>query len=218
MATLPLAAFCIFAVVDMNSARIGAPGAMTPGHEAVDCNACHLPAAGSLRQQVQANVYHLIGQRQHAAMLGHLPVKALVCHECHIRPNDRHPVYRFQEPRFSEAVKQIDARSCLTCHQEHQGRRISAPLDYCSACHEPLRLKNDPLDVPHDVLIEQGNWSSCLTCHDFHGNHIGAPPAQLSAAMSLETVASYFESGKDPYGAKRFVVESSAEDSAGGQQ
>jgi len=82
---------------------------MTPGHEAVDCSACHLPAAGTLRQQVQANLYHLVGQRKHGAMLGHLPVQAGVCHDCNTRPDDRHPIYRFQEPRFFEAVKQIDA-------------------------------------------------------------------------------------------------------------
>lgn len=191
---------------------------MIPGHEAVDCSACHLPAAGTLRQQVQANLYHLMGQRKHGAMLGHLPVQAGVCLDCHTRPDDRHPIYRFQEPRFSEAVKQIDARTCLTCHQEHQGRRISAPLDYCSACHEPLRLKSDPLDVPHDVLIDQEDWSSCLTCHDFHGNHHAAPPGQLSAAMSLENVALYFENGQDPYGAKRFVAKSGVADGSGVQE
>lgn len=206
LATLPLVVFCVFALADMNTARIGVPGAMTPGHEAVACSACHQPAPGSLRQQVQANLYHLLGQRKHGAILGHLPVRAGVCLECHTRPDDRHPVYRFREPRFSEAVELIDARTCLTCHQEHHGRRISATPDFCAACHKPLELKADPLDVPHHVLIAEGNWTSCLTCHDFHGNHLAVPPAQMSAAHPLESIALYFDTGPDPYGARKFIA------------
>ena len=74
------------------NARLHAPGVMNIGHEKLQCEECHLPGNGSLRQKIQANMRYLLGERNSAVPLGFLPVTNEDCLECHERPNERHPV------------------------------------------------------------------------------------------------------------------------------
>lgn len=171
-----------------------------PGHASLVCADCHQAAKGTLRQQLQAGVRYLVGIRAAQPDLGNRPVASGECLTCHDRPNERHPIYRFREPRFQKARAQIDATSCLTCHTEHTGHRTSlTEIEFCSACHQDLTLKVDPLDVPHVSLIAQKRWDSCLGCHDFHGNHPIRAPLTLAGARDPASIRQWLEDGPDPY-------------------
>lgn len=114
---------------------------------------------------------------------GYGAVTSKACFQCHERPNERHPIFRFHEPRFEKAVAQVEATSCLGCHGEHTTHRTTADLTFCQACHEDLVLKTDPLDVDHATLIADRRWETCLGCHDFHGNHRQKAPDAVEAAF-----------------------------------
>ena len=167
------------------------PGPMNTGHEALECTKCHLEAKGSTRQQIQAVARQWIGLRDGEVHVGTLPVRDASCQHCHERPNDRHPIYRFREPRFAEARAAIGADRCISCHREHNGVRVTQGVGICVNCHQDTRLKNDPLDESHAALIERKAWDSCLSCHDFHGNHEYEVPSRMSDAFESERVARY---------------------------
>jgi Cytochrome c3 len=176
-----------------------ARGPMNSGHGDVRCESCHRSAPGTLRQQLQADARYLVGVRAHPADFGRQPVDNAACLACHDRPNDRHPVFRFNEPRFAEARRAIAPNRCTSCHLEHQGIRVTRAGTFCVNCHKDLRLKVDPLDVPHVELIAAGRWESCLRCHDFHGNHRMTTPRTIAAALPLSRVADYLAGGASPY-------------------
>lgn len=177
-----------------------AKGAMNTGHQDLACDSCHRPAPGSLRQQLQANARWSLGLRAEPADFGRSDVGNAACLRCHERPNDRHPVFRFVEPRFAEARRAIAPQFCVSCHREHSGRRITAEQGYCVNCHSDLDLEDEPVvDVSHAELAERGDWSSCLGCHDFHGNHEMETPTRRSAAMPPARLADYFAGGPTPY-------------------
>ena len=181
--------------------KLHARGPMNSGHEALACDQCHRPAPGSLRQQIQANVRYWLGLREQPADFGRQAVGNAVCLDCHERPNDRHPVYRFLEPRFLKARQAIGPQNCLSCHAEHRGQRVThQDVGYCVNCHEETKLRKDPLDVPHDRLIALKQWDSCLGCHDFHGNHIYRVPAKTDKIVSPDHIRAYFGGGPSPYG------------------
>jgi predicted CXXCH cytochrome family protein len=178
---------------------------MTPGHEKLACEECHRPAAGSFRQQAQAYTAYLMGDRASHAGLVSLPVDDNSCQGCHDRPTDRHPVYRFLEPRFAAARDSIHPESCMSCHHEHEGERfrlLRIGDGFCRHCHQDTEVKDDPLDVPHEKLFREGRWTTCLTCHDFHGNHDMDVPVRLKEAYNLKDVRSYLLDGPSPYGTK----------------
>lgn len=178
-------------------------GPMNTGHEELACGQCHERAPGTLRQQLQANARHLLGWRESGADFGFRDVGNGVCLDCHERPNDRHPVFRFVEPRFAEARLAIGSHLCLSCHLEHSGRRVTAERTYCRHCHEELSLKNDPISEPHAALVAEGRWETCLGCHDFHGNHLYDVEHELEAAIPESRVAAYFAGGASPYSATK---------------
>ncbi|MBZ0170170.1 hypothetical protein MELA_02430 [Candidatus Methylomirabilis lanthanidiphila] len=185
--------------------RIGewfhAKGPMNTGHSKLGCAACHKNAPGSFRQQIQANLRHAFGRRAVPAFFGRLPVGNADCMACHERPNDRHPVYRFFEPRFSQARETLRPHQCVSCHAEHKGRRVTlTAIDYCVNCHKDTRLKKDPIDVPHADLIARKQWDSCLGCHDFHGNHIMQIEKSVEKRTPPEKIRAYFDGGSSPYG------------------
>ncbi len=179
------------------------PGPMTVGHESLLCGDCHRPAPGTTRQQLQANVAHWLALRDQPAEFGFLPPASHDCLACHERPADRHPVNRFREPRFLEALDRIDARACSHCHEEHSGRRVSDRGDYCSACHGDLRLRDDPLDESHASLADREQWQTCLACHDFHGNHAREAPVRLADRIDAARIESYLADGPDPYAPRK---------------
>ncbi|WP_425071472.1 hypothetical protein [Sagittula sp. S175] len=172
-------------------------GPIQQGHASLACQACHDPAPGTLRQQMQ------VLARGTPVDVGFSPVNSAICADCHDRPADRHPIHRFNEPRFRKALDTVQANTCLGCHSEHENRRLHrADTGFRAACHADLTLKRDPLDVPHVTLVKQDNWQSCLTCHDFHGNHAHSPQTRMQAAFPLEAVNAYFADGPSPYGLK----------------
>lgn len=177
-------------------------GPMMPGHEKIPCVQCHTVASGTMRQQAQANVRYWLGLRRTGASFGHEPVTSKPCLACHARENDRHPVYRFREPRFSSVTRTLDARSCLSCHAEHRGTRLTtANGEFCQLCHRDLKPRADPIAPSHPQLVADGRWNTCLTCHDFHGNHPVKAPTQFEQALDINAIRAYLADGPDPYSA-----------------
>ena len=176
-----------------------APGPENPGHEAVSCAACHRKADGSQRQQIQAKIQYWLGIREDTVVVGREPVLNEQCLDCHIRPKDRHPVYRFLEPRYSKVKNEIAPHQCITCHREHSGRRLSVDLAFCSHCHGELKLKKDPLDIAHAELVDKKRWKTCLSCHDYHGNYKFKLPDAMDKRILEKQLITYFDVGPPPY-------------------
>lgn len=175
-------------------------GEMNIGHDDLSCESCHTPARGNVFQQLQANIMFTLGMRKTSVSFGTEDVDTKKCLECHDRENDRHPLHRFEEPRFLQARTNLNVTECESCHLEHKGSRITqANIGYCVNCHEDTKLNNDPLEVRHDQLIEQGMWSTCLQCHDFHGNHVYNVPHSMSDTLALSTIREYLKGGISPY-------------------
>lgn len=183
--------------------RFHVSGPMNVGHEALGCQDCHKQAEGTTRQQIQANVRYYLGWRKTGVDFGHQAVSNAECLACHERPNDRHPVFRFFEPRFFEARQTMQPHLCSSCHLEHSGKRITAEPTFCVNCHEGLKVKNDPLTISHEALIAAQNWESCLGCHDFHGNHLMKTETNVQAAIELERILEYFDGAPSPYSEKK---------------
>ncbi len=180
-------------------------GPANTGHETLACVDCHEAAVGTARQQIQANVRHLLGMREEPVAFQHEDVTSQDCLACHERPNDNHPIFRFNEPRFAEARAEIGANDCISCHLEHQGQRVTIEPTYCSNCHEDLILKNDPLDIPHDTLVATEQWASCLGCHDFHGNHLREVPTTFEQRLPEAKILEYFAGAESPYAAEKIT-------------
>ena len=187
------------ALASPTARHLRAIGPMNVGHEALACSDCHRKSPGTLRQQLQANLRFLTGSRSTPAQVGRLTVDNSVCLDCHERPDDRHPVFRFLEPRFADARTDWSPHLCAGCHLEHRGVRVTSSGDFCVGCHHELEIPDDRLDVTHAELVRQARWSTCLGCHDYHGNHQIDAPRSLDAAASAEEVADYLAGGPAPY-------------------
>ncbi|MCB5177496.1 cytochrome c3 family protein [Microvirga lenta] len=199
---LGLATLLLVAVSPLHLQALN-PGPMTPGHEALSCTSCHTEAPGTARQQIQANLAYLTGFRKAPVAFGYETPDSNDCSACHARPDDAHPLHRFAEPRFVEAVRVVRATTCLGCHREHQGTRVSSNTEFCAACHDDLVVKNDPVDIPHRILVAEERWSTCLGCHDYHGNRAREAQKRLADAFDVQTIRSYLSDGPDPYGEAR---------------
>jgi hypothetical protein len=175
------------------------PGPMTAGHADLACTLCHEPAQGSVRQQLQAKIRWWAGLRKTPAVFGYMAPDSSDCAACHARPDDSHAIHRFAEPRFADAVKVVDAGSCLGCHREHSGRRVSSDGRFCAACHADLALKADPLEESHRRLVAGQRWATCLGCHDYHGNHARKAQRRLEDMLPVAAVEAYLAQGRDPY-------------------
>ncbi len=180
--------------------HLHARGPANTGHEKLSCIDCHLSAPGSFRQQVQANIRYWLGLRSKPADFQFQPVTNNECLACHDRPKDNHSVHRFFEPRFAKARAKISAHKCVSCHLEHQGTRVTIEMAFCSNCHQQLKIKKDPLLVfSHDQLIDSKKWTSCMSCHDFHGNHIMKVTTSLHKGLKQKQILDYFKGGPSPY-------------------
>lgn len=179
-------------------------GPMNTGHEEFSCSSCHADAEGSLWAQTQSNLQYSIGLRENSVDYGTMDVETKKCLACHERDNDRHPTHRFLEPKYKEAVEKINTASCITCHAEHNAKRlVLSEVNYCMHCHSDLTVKNDPLDISHEQLIAEEQWDTCLQCHDFHGNHEYKTPSAMKDTISYEALTKYFEGGNDPFSKKK---------------
>jgi hypothetical protein len=78
----------------------------------------------------------------------------------------------------------------------------------CQYCHQTLTLKNDPLETSHQVLIKQKEWQTCLSCHDFHGNHQRQIPTQKDGMINKEKLTIYLQgkANSDPYTNKKITA------------
>lgn len=176
-------------------------GPMNTGHQDLKCFSCHEDAKGNLFEQLQSNFSHKVGARKEGVDFGTKDVTVDNCIQCHDRANDRHPTHRFSEPRFKDAIKNIDATTCITCHTEHQEERVSVKsINYCMNCHQTLEVEDDPLNVSHEQLIKDEKWFTCIQCHDFHGNHKYDVPEKLQDTIPMQKIDMYFDGGEDPYG------------------
>ena len=176
------------------------PGPPNTGHDAVACAQCHVPAEGTARQQIQANLQHRLGRRTAAADFGSRAVRNEDCESCHARKDDVHPPYRFLEPRFAEARAALAPQTCISCHREHTGRRMTASPRLCMHCHPETNIEDDRAEPTHAELIADEAWESCLQCHDYHGNHVYEMTTRLLDAPTVEDVQRYLEGGPSPYG------------------
>jgi len=186
-----------------------AKGAFNTGHENLKCIECHKSAAGTTRQQLQANFKSFLGQKDEYAHFGNLKVGNKECLNCHTRPNDVHPTHRFLEPKFNSARKDIRPENCVSCHNEHSGKRVTIDqIGFCVNCHKDIKINNDPLDISHKNLISTNQWNTCLQCHDFHGNHIFQTATRIKDTIELQKIKNYFEGGQDPYSTlKQYLTE-----------
>ena len=183
-----------------------ARGPMNTGHEALSCQECHVTAEGTLPQQVSSRVYHWLGLRKSAISFGSEDVTSKICLECHEREDDRHPISRFLEPRFSEARQNIKAYDCITCHTEHQGKRITlSTIGYCTNCHQDTSLEVDPITPTHVSLVRSESWNTCLQCHDFHGNHKMETPTSIQEGVTEQEIWDYFGGAPSPYSPEKYV-------------
>jgi len=188
-------------------------GPMNTGHEGMSCNTCHTDAKGSMVQQISSNMQYAFGMRKKSVEFGTQDVDNKKCLACHERSNDRHPTHRFLEPRFKTAIKEINATECETCHKEHNGVRVVLDdATFCQSCHYDLEVINDPIDVPHATLIENKQWSTCLQCHDFHGNHVYETAVKIKDTIPLELISDYLKGGKDPFTEKKKYYPTSEEE------
>ena len=183
---------------------LDSPGPINIGHEKLLCDECHQQAVGTLRQQLQANAQYLVGKRKSGAEIGHRKVANETCLHCHDRPKDRHPVYRFFEPRYAKARLEIQPQYCNSCHREHTGKRVTMEIGNCKVCHNKLKIKKDPLDISHQQLIKEKRWSTCLGCHDFHGNHKLKLSESLNVIYSEQKIKNYFNEAPSPYGKEKY--------------
>lgn len=130
------------------TAKTFLPGVTTHGHYQIElqCQECHSPGMGVLQD---------------------------ACTRCHAgelkRANDTHPRSKFTDPSKRHLLADLDARSCMTCHQEHVPDRtlamgLSLPGDYCWHCHQDIgEERPSHKDMAYDSCATTG-------CHNYHDN------------------------------------------------
>lgn len=64
-------------------------------------------------------------------------------------------------------------------------------------------MKNDPLDIPHERLVQDARWDTCLGCHDFHGNHVRDAQEKLDQRFDVTRIRAYLNDAPSPYGDKK---------------
>jgi hypothetical protein len=188
-----------------DAAWLQAAGKPTPGHENLQCSACHMAAPGELRQQLQASLRYFLGLRESPAPIGNADVANSACYACHERPTEHHPLSLMGELRFLDVQTEHGVHNCTGCHQEHHGVRVTASPTICSNCHSDDLVVNDPITPDHAALFASGKWDSCLRCHDFHGNHQMKTgdynyPSTLEQGVASQDVLDHLGAGKSAYG------------------
>ena len=124
------------------------PGTTTSGHYQIEqaCQVCHTPFAGVTQEA------------------------CLSCHGTELKTvNDSHPKSKFTDPRNADRVAILDARQCITCHQEHKPTKtramgVTLANDYCFYCHVDIAK-----DRPSHINL---GFETCASagCHNFHDN------------------------------------------------
>lgn len=126
-------------------------GETTHGHYQIEmaCSACHTDSFGGKESLQNA------------------------CINCHTEElkaaDDSHPKSKFTDPRNASRVEILDARYCITCHQEHNkditnNMGLTLQDDYCFKCHSDIAEER----VSHKGL--EFNSCSASGCHNYHDN------------------------------------------------
>jgi len=103
---------------------------------------------------------------------------------------------------FAQARAETGAQQGASCHREHSAVRVTAPsTGYCVSCHQDMKVKDDKTSPTHDYLVRNKQWTACLQCHDYHGNHKWNAPLRLQDAATLEALDKYLQGGPSPFGA-----------------
>jgi len=64
-------------------------------------------------------------------------------------------------------------------------------------------LMTDIPHIPHEELIANKEWSTCLQCHDFHGNHVYKVAKKMKDTIPLKQINAYLRGGEDPFSEKK---------------
>ena len=191
----------LFLLLQQNLEDWHSAGPLNPGHEDLICKECHIPADGTIRQQIQANVRFYLGQRHSENDFVFTKISNKQCIACHDKKgDDHHPTYRFNEPKFKKVRVLIHPELCISCHLEHSGKRVSHfKATDCKLCHKDLRIEDDAITVPHDELIKREDWETCMGCHDFHGNHKMDIEKIVGRSIKAAKIQDYFKTAPSPY-------------------
>ena len=149
--TVPIGLYVLAVIVYGGNRSFLLIGRTTNGHHQIElaCDACHTSAFGGAELLQDACV---------------------TCHGADLKAaNDTHPKSKFTDPRNADRTEVLDARYCVTCHQEHrpgitQAMGVTLPKDYCFLCHQ---------DVAEDRPSHKGlAFTTCASagCHRFHDN------------------------------------------------
>lgn len=150
VATIGLVGYLAYSLTmrPASAARTFLPGVTTHGHYQIElqCQECHSPGMGVLQD---------------------------ACTRCHAdelkRASDTHPRSKFTDPSKRHLLAKLDARSCMTCHQEHvpdrtQAMGLSLPSDYCWHCHQDIgEERPSHAGMAYDSCANAG-------CHNYHDN------------------------------------------------
>ncbi len=148
---IPASLFVLAAIIYGGNRSFLLIGKTTSGHHQIElaCDACHTSVFGG------ADV---------------LQDACVNCHGAELKAaNDAHPKSKFTDPRNAERTAALDARYCVTCHQEHRAKitqtmGVTLPQDFCFKCHE---------DIAQDRPSHAGlAFTTCASagCHNFHDN------------------------------------------------
>lgn len=150
LVTASLSSYYAYGLVAKNQAMY-LPGNSTAGHYQIElaCNVCHTDAFGGMEAMQEA------------------------CVKCHGKElkavDDSHPKSKFTDPRNADRVAILDARYCVTCHEEHRLDRtramgVTLPDDYCAYCHFDIEEdRPSHADMAFDSCADAG-------CHNYHDN------------------------------------------------
>jgi predicted CXXCH cytochrome family protein len=180
------------------------PGATSVGHHQIElaCEACHTRGFAD-RSALQE------------ACVG--------CHGAELKDaDDKHPLAKFTDPRNAALLEKIDARACVTCHQEHrpgitQAMGVTQPADFCFHCHQQIAEER-----PSHAGM---GFETCGSagCHNFHDNralyedflrkHHGAAPLAESPRV-MPTNFREIAALLSEYPGDRYPVEALSRDAA----
>ena len=174
------------------------------GHEQLHCADCHEESPGTVRQQIQAKIQFWLGNRGDIAWQ-HSPINNKTCTDCHDQSDNVHASHLFLESKYEAQRAEFAPEQCVSCHQEHRNNRVNIQsMTFCSECHNDMQLETDSLKPPssptHDELVQANDWSSCLGCHDYHGNHIRETPIMYSERIPIQDIRTYIHNGNAIYG------------------
>ncbi len=140
-----LAVYYLLNVFFSNDQRLFLPNKTSDGHYQIEiaCDACHTPFEGGKQEA------------------------CLSCHAKELkRVRDSHAIKKFKDPRNAEFLAQIDARYCVTCHQEHQRNMsemaVTIADDFCFPCHQDI--------AKHRSSHKGMAFNQCRECHNYHDN------------------------------------------------